>query len=98
MSDIKDTILDYCKMTGFICGIVILIAILVFICAIGGTLVGAFIGFVVSITPYLGDAVINGFAIVGTENANLIDIGAMVGFIGGIICGFVNGITCRYDK
>jgi|GEM_PF-3102848 len=56
----------------------------IFLFAIFGALVGAITGWIVGFTPVLGDAVRNGFtSIFEIESPNLVEIGAMLGFIAG---------------
>lgn len=63
---------------------VALIAIVgIFIMAVFGAAIGAFVGCVVSVTPWLGNAVIAGFATFGIADVNLVYVGAALGFIGG---------------
>ncbi|MBN2478063.1 hypothetical protein JXB01_02115 [Candidatus Micrarchaeota archaeon] len=56
----------------------------VFLFAIFGSLIGAITGWILSITPVLGEAVRNGFtSVFEIESPNLVEIGAMLGFIAG---------------
>ncbi len=67
-------------------GIAVAIAglFVIFIFAIIGALMGAVGGFIVQLTPWLGDTVASGFAqIFGVESPDLVAIGAMLGFIAG---------------
>lgn len=64
--------------------ITIVIAVgLVFLMSIGGAIFGAVGGWFISMIPYVGDWVVNGFATFGIENVNLVHVGAMLGFVGG---------------
>ena len=65
-----------------IVGALLIVGIL-FVGAILGALIGAVVGFVVSVTPWLGAAVIAGFATLGITGVNLVQVGAALGFIGG---------------
>lgn len=65
----------------------------IFIFAIIGALFGAVAGWTVSITPVLGDLVLDGFLIVGLKNPNLVSLGAMLGFV----AGFFKSYTNQYD-
>ena len=85
------------KGGGFIFGIIILVCIVgLFICVFG-SLFGAGVGFIVSICPYINNMVINGFMTVGYDNVNLMDIGAMIGFISGIFGAFINAYNYKRD-
>ncbi len=67
-------------------GMAIMLAglIAIFIFAIIGALMGAVGGFLVQITPWLGDTVKAGFSLIfGVESPDLVAIGAMLGFIAG---------------
>lgn len=55
----------------------------IFLFAIFGALVGAVTGWLVSIAPFLGNAVVSGFASIGVKDPDLVAIGAMLGFIAG---------------
>ena len=56
----------------------------IFLFAIFGALVGAITGWIVGFTPVLGDAVRNGFtSVFEVETPDLVQIGAMLGFIAG---------------
>jgi hypothetical protein len=56
----------------------------IFLFAIIGALMGAVGGFIVQITPWLGDTVKAGFSsIFEVESPDLVAIGAMLGFIAG---------------
>lgn len=70
-------------------GILVLLTcvVFVFVFSILGILVGAFVGWCIS-WNFLGDWVAQGFRAFGFETrASLIEIGAMLGFIGGLIKG-----------
>lgn len=58
---------------------VLLGIIAIFLFAIFGALVGAVTGWIVSLTPYLGVLVREGFMAFGVQNPNLPAIGAIVG-------------------
>jgi hypothetical protein len=79
----------FAATTGAILAGIIGIAIVIvgifamFLFAILGALVGAITGWIVSIVPFLGDLVREGFAQFGIANANLTAIGAMLGFVAG---------------
>ncbi len=55
----------------------------IFLFAIFGALVGAVTGFIVSLTPYLGVWVREGFMAFGVQNPSLTAIGAALGFVAG---------------
>lgn len=55
----------------------------IFLFAIFGALVGAVTGFIVSLTPYLGVLVREGFMAFGVQNPSLMAIGAALGFVAG---------------
>ncbi len=56
----------------------------IFLFAIIGALMGAVAGFLVQLTPWLGDTVKAGFSsIFEVESPDLVAIGAMLGFIAG---------------
>jgi len=77
-------------LTGFFVVLAGILAIFVF--AILGALMGAIAGWLVGITPFLGDAVRHGFtAIFGVYNPNLVEIGAMLGFVGGFFKNWASG-------
>ena len=64
--------------------VVIMGLVAIFIFAIIGALMGAIGGFLVQITPWLGDTVKAGFnSIFEVESPDLVAIGAMLGFIAG---------------
>lgn len=64
--------------------VVVLGIVAIFIFAILGALIGAITGWILGMTPVLGDAVRNGFtAVFGVQSPDLIAIGAMLGFIAG---------------
>ena len=70
-------------------GIVALFAIILFLFALLGTAVGAFVGWVISVTP-LGAFVEAGFEAFGIHATGLlVQIGAMLGFVTGFIRGIV---------
>ncbi|MBU0586008.1 hypothetical protein KJ780_00695 [Candidatus Micrarchaeota archaeon] len=76
---IKETIVSLFGIAiAFIIGLAV-----IFLYAISGALFGALIGFLVEITPILGDLVKTGLFEFGIENANLIAIGAALGFLAG---------------
>ena len=61
----------------------IVVAVLGFFVCVLGTLSGALVGWVISVTP-LHATVVNGFAVFGIDAAGkLVQIGAMCGFVGG---------------
>lgn len=63
---------------------------LVFLWAIGGALLGAAVGFIISVTPWLGATVEGGFALFGFNVVgNLVAVGAVLGFVGGFLRGIV---------
>ncbi len=72
-----------------IAGVVGLIAVLIgilaiFIFAIIGALMGAITGLILSYTPFLGQAVKDGFtSVLNVKSPDLVAIGAMLGFIAG---------------
>ncbi|MFH1393684.1 MAG: hypothetical protein ABII71_05255 [Candidatus Micrarchaeota archaeon] len=77
-------------MTGFLVVLVGILAIFVF--AILGAVMGAIAGWLVDLTPFLGEAVKHGFSSVfGVYNPNLVEIGAMLGFIGGFFKNWGHG-------
>jgi len=55
----------------------------IFFFAIFGALIGAFSGWLVSMAPYLGNWVVEGFRMFGVQNPNLVPIGAALGFVAG---------------
>lgn len=61
------------------------IAGIAFVLCIAGSCLGALVGLVVGYTPYIGGMVIAGLSQLGIANANLVNIGAALGFIGGFI-------------
>lgn len=75
--------------TGFAAGLgfgimaLIFLIIGIFLFAILGALMGAVTGWILSITPVLGDAVMAGFSSIGVESPDLVALGAMLGFIAG---------------
>jgi len=75
--------------TGFAAGLgfgilgIIFLIIGIFLFAILGALIGAITGWILSITPILGEMVTAGFASIGVENPDLVALGAMLGFIAG---------------
>jgi len=72
-----------------ICILGLLFAGAIFLFALIGTAIGAFIGWVISITP-LGLWVEQGFSVFGFNATGMLtQIGAMLGFI----CGFLRGIV-----
>jgi hypothetical protein len=64
-------------------GIGVLIAVAMFVLALLFTVIGAFVGWVVGLTP-LGGWVISGFSYFGVHVESLTNLGAMLGFIAGI--------------
>lgn len=63
---------------------------LVFLWCIGGTLMGAAVAWVISITPWLGATVEGGFGLFGFNVVgNLVAVGAVLGFISGMLKGIV---------
>jgi len=73
---------------------VLLGAALMFLYCIIGTLIGLVVGWVISITP-LGSFVENGLSALGFDaKGHLLDIGAALGFVSGII----GGATHRYSS
>jgi hypothetical protein len=69
-------------VTGFMIVVVGIIGIFLF--AILGALMGAIAGWIVGMTPLLGDAVRSGFtSIFDVAEPDLVQIGAMLGFIAG---------------
>ena len=68
-------------LAGIVAVLVGIVAIFLF--AIFGALVGAVTGWIVSLTPYLGTWVREGFAAFGVQNPNLLAIGAALGFVAG---------------
>lgn len=73
--------------------VAVLIAVfigLVFLFSIAGALIGAFVGWVISITPVLGVLVEGGFEVFGVQAKGMLThIGAMLGFVSGFIRGVV---------
>ena len=66
-----------------------LIVVLVFLSTILGALLGALLGYIIEITPIIKDLVTNGLKYLGVNaEGHLVEIGAALGFIGGIIGGF----------
>jgi hypothetical protein len=53
-----------------------------FVVAIPSTLVGAFCGWVIGLTPF-GVMVLNALAALGVEGATLPEFGALIGFVSG---------------
>jgi len=73
------------KMANALVGVAVagIAAILLFVSAIFGTALGAFAGWVLSLT-FLGDFVIEGFKVFGIEaSGKLVMIGALFGFVAG---------------
>ena len=68
-------------ISGIVVAILGIIAIFFF--AIFGALIGAFSGWMVSLAPYLGGWVVEGFRSFGVQNPNLVCIGAALGFVAG---------------
>lgn len=66
---------------GFVAAFLGILAIFFF--AIFGALVGALTGWLVSLTPILGDLVLQGFTMLGLKDPNLVALGAMIGFVAG---------------
>ncbi len=64
--------------------LIVLATGLIFISVILGTLIGAFVGWVIEYTPFLGEWVKAGFTSFGFKNVDLVQVGAMLGFV----CGF----------
>lgn len=70
-------------------GLALLFVGLIFVLVLLGTAIGAFVGWVVSLTP-LGGFVESGFEAFGVHASGLlVQIGAMLGFISGFIRGLV---------
>ena len=63
--------------------VVLFTAVMLFITSIAGALIGAFCGLVLGYIPFLGDWIKMGFASFGFKNVDLVQVGAMLGFIGG---------------
>jgi len=92
---------------GFLAGVGVGIAavivglIAIFIFAIIGALMGAITGWIIQITPWLGDAVRAGFtALFDIESPDLVTIGAAVGFIAGFFKnwgGHNHNECCEWD-
>lgn len=87
---------------GFGIAAVILGLIAIFIFAIIGALMGAVTGWIIQITPWLGDTVSAGFtSVFGIESPDLVTIGAMLGFIAGFFKhwggGHDHGECCEWD-
>ncbi len=73
-----------CAGVGAGIAVVLVGLVAIFLFAIIGALMGAVGGFLVQITPWLGDAVRAGFgSIFDIESPDLVSIGAMLGFIAG---------------
>jgi len=68
-------------------GIAVLVAVLVFVVCMIGTVVGAFTGWVIHITPLRGivEAGFNAFRV--NASGQLVNIGGAVGFVGGLLGG-----------
>lgn len=62
-----------------------ILAMLLF--ALVGAVVGIIAGWLVSIAPVVGPLVKQGFSAFGIPNANLVAIGAMLGFVAGFFRG-----------
>ncbi|MEW6748991.1 MAG: hypothetical protein AB1295_04765 [Candidatus Micrarchaeota archaeon] len=83
--------MDFGKTAGMVIGgivigfIVVLVGIIgIFLFAIFGALIGAVTGWILSMTPVLGDAVKAGFtSVFEIESPDLVAMGAMLGFIAG---------------
>jgi hypothetical protein len=72
-----------------ILGLAVLFVGVLFVFALLGTAIGAFAGWVISLTP-LGVLVENGFEAFGIHASGLlVQIGAMLGFLSGFIRGIV---------
>jgi len=70
-------------------GLVFLFIGLIFVFALLGTAIGAFVGWIISLTP-LGGFVESGFEAFGVHASGLLaQIGALLGFISGFIRGTV---------
>jgi len=94
---------------GFLAGVGVGVAavvvglIAIFIFAIIGALMGAITGWIIQITPWLGDAVKAGFtALFDIESPDLVTIGAAVGFIAGFFKNWGGGHNhhdecCEWD-
>ncbi len=67
----------------------------IFFFAILGALVGAVTGWIVSMTPILGNLVTDGFMGIGLKDVNLVALGAMLGFVAGFFK--QNNWKCNYD-
>ena len=71
-------------------GVVVLFMVLIFVMALVGTAIGAFVGWVVSLTP-LGKLVVSGLMIFGFDaSGKLVALGAALGFVTGFIKGVVS--------
>jgi len=68
-------------------GIAVLVAVLVFVICMIGTLVGAFTGWVIHITPLRGivEAGFNAFRV--NASGQLVNIGGAIGFVSGLFGG-----------
>lgn len=83
--------MDFTKTAGMVIGgiaigfLVVLAGIIgIFLFAIFGALIGAVTGWILGMTPVLGDAVRAGFtSVFEIESPDLVSIGAMLGFIAG---------------
>lgn len=63
-------------------GVGTLVLVMLFVFPLLHTAMGAFVGWVISLTP-LGGWIINGFSYFGVKIDNLVNLGAMLGFISG---------------